>query len=63
MHAGRFMGLLRDGLASRYLPAVMATMAVVVMLPALGQGRRLDDVIHQAQLSDPSPISQKLRDA
>ncbi|MBN2272504.1 MAG: hypothetical protein JXN61_17965, partial [Sedimentisphaerales bacterium] len=47
--AKRFFQILRDRLASRRVPIVLAVMAVVVMLPALGHGWFLDDMMFRAR--------------
>jgi len=47
--AHRLTCLMRSLAMSRHMPAILAVMAVVVMLPALGHGWFLDDMIFRAK--------------
>ncbi len=48
--SNRFVQILLGWLASRHVPIVLAVMAIVVMLPALGHGWFLDDMMFRARL-------------
>src|SRR3972149_6642713 len=48
--AGRFVHSLRGWLESRHAPLILAIMAVVVMLPALGHGWVLGDMMFRGRV-------------
>jgi hypothetical protein len=56
----RFVASVRRGLEHRYIPAVMACVAAVIMLPALCAGLIQDDLFHRVRLVEPSQLPEQL---
>ena len=50
----RILHLIRTLLEHRYIPAVLAVVTVVIMLPALKAGFIQDEIFHLSKLLDPS---------
>ncbi len=63
MPGRNIMWLLRRGLGHRYLPAVLAVAAFVIMLPALKAGLITDDLMHRSMLVEPSELPEQLHDS
>jgi hypothetical protein len=53
----------RRGLEHRYMPAVIACLAAVIMLPALNAGLIMDDLFHRVKLVEPSQLPEQLHAA
>ena len=62
MSRSALISLLNSGLAHRYLPVMLAAIAVLTMIPCLWQGWSGDDLIHRAWLVQPSQLNEKLRE-
>ena len=59
----KIYGLLQKVLEHRYLPAILAVLAFVIMLPALKAGwEPMDDLRHRIKLVDPSGLPERLHD-
>lgn len=63
MPAQKILWLLRKGMGHRYLPAVLAVAAFVIMLPALKAGLITDDLMHRSMLVEPSELPERLYDS
>ena len=61
--SGRFVHSLRGWLESRHAPLILAIMAVVVMLPALGHGWFLDDMMFRARFLASSETTGEMEEA
>ncbi|MHC4118191.1 MAG: hypothetical protein ACYSWO_11855 [Planctomycetota bacterium] len=57
---GRFATATRRVLEHRYMPAVIAALAAVIMLPALNAGFFQDDMVHRLRLVDPSELPEQI---
>ena len=63
MPGQKIYGLLQKGLETRYLPAILGSLAFIIMLPALNAGwGPMDDLRHRAKLVEPSGLPKRLRD-
>ncbi|MFB0554924.1 MAG: hypothetical protein ACETWQ_16585 [Phycisphaerae bacterium] len=58
----RILHLIRTLLEHRYIPAVLAVVTVVIMLPALKAGFIQDDLFHRAKLLGPSELPERFYD-
>jgi hypothetical protein len=56
----KFIARLRQDMESRYVPLVIAGIAVVLTLPALNAGLIQDDLFHRTRLVKPSEVSKQL---
>lgn len=56
----RFATISKLGLEHRYVPAVIAGLAAVIMLPALNAGLIQDDLFHRVRLVKPSELPEQL---
>jgi hypothetical protein len=56
----RFINLVRWGSEHRYMPAIIAGVAAVLMLPALNAGLFQDDLLHRVRLVKPSQLPEQL---
>ena len=61
--SGRFVHSLRGWLEIRHAPLILAIMAVVVMLPALGHGWFLDDMMFRARFLASSETTGEMEEA
>ena len=59
----KFVARLRQDMESRYVPLVIAGIAVVLTLPALNAGLIQDDLFHRIRLIKPSEVSKQLSNA
>jgi hypothetical protein len=58
----RILHFIRTPLEHRYIPAVLAVVTVVIMLPALNAGFIQDDLFHRARLLEPSELPERFYD-
>jgi hypothetical protein len=58
----RILHLIRALLEHRYIPAVLAVVTVIIMLPALKAGFIQDDLFHRAKLLEPSELPERFYD-
>jgi len=58
----RILHLIKTALKHRYIPAVLAVVTVVIMLPALNAGFIQDDLFHRAKLLGPSELPERFYD-
>lgn len=58
----RILHLIKTALEHRYIPAVLAVVTVVIMLPALNAGFIQDDLFHRAKLLGPSELPERFYD-
>ncbi|MHC4626023.1 MAG: hypothetical protein ACYTDV_03485 [Planctomycetota bacterium] len=56
----RLLIIARRGLEHRYVPAIIAGLAAVIMLPALDAGLIQDDLFHRVRLVKPSQLPEQL---
>lgn len=54
--------LIKTSLEHRYIPAVLAVVTVIIMLPALKAGFIQDDLFHRAKLLEPSELPERFYD-
>ncbi len=54
--------LIKTSLEYRYIPAVLAVVTVIIMLPALKAGFIQDDLFHRAKLLEPSELPERFYD-
>jgi hypothetical protein len=62
MPVEKSFGAMLSCVEHRYLPAVLAIVAIVLMLPALNAGFIQDDLVHRVKLIDPSRLPDRLPD-
>jgi len=58
----RILNLIKTALEHRYIPAVLAGVTVIIMLPALKAGFIQDDLVHRAKLLEPSELPERFYD-
>ena len=58
----RILHFIRTPLEHRYIPAVLAVVTVVIMLPALNAGFIQDDLFHRTKLLEPSELPERFYD-
>jgi len=56
----KFVTIARRGLEHRHMPAIIAGLAAVIMLPALNAGLIQDDLFHRVRLIKPSQLPEQL---
>jgi len=57
----RLVTAARRGLEHRHIPAIMAALAAVIMLPALNAGLLQDDLLHRVKVIEPARLPEQLR--
>ncbi len=58
----RILHLIKTSLEHRYIPAVLAVVTVIIMLPALKAGFIQDDLFHRSKLLEPSELPERFYD-